>query len=88
MVGNVQGTKDRKTSNLYQSSKVNGNDQCVGNSLKPKLKRKADQSLVPDGPYRGNRNKTKAILPLEPSHKRQTNEGKTKKKHYCLCKQE
>ena len=82
-----QGTKDRRTSNIYQSSKVSRNDQCVGDSLKPKLKGMTDQASLPDGPYRGTRSKTKAVPPLEPSHKRQTSEGKTKKKHYCLCKQ-
>ena len=59
-----QGAKDRETSNLSQNSKINGNGQCVGDSLKPKLQGKTDQASVPDGPYRGTRIKTKAVLPL------------------------
>ena len=77
-----QGAKDRETSNLSQNSKINGNGQCVGDSLKPKLQGKTDQASVPDGPYRGTRIKTNAPT-LELSHKRPKNEGKTKKKHYC-----
>ena len=68
-----------------QSSKNNGNGQCVEDSLK--LQGKTDQASLPDGPYRGTRSKTKATPPLEPSHKRPTSEGKTKKKHYCLIRQ-
>ena len=79
--------KSRGTSNLPQSSKTNRNDYCVGYSLKPKLKGKTDQASVPDGPYRGTRSKTNAAPSLERSHKRPTSEGKTKRKHCCLCKQ-
>ena len=78
-----QGAKDRETSNLSQNSKINGNGQCVGDSLKPKLQVNTDQASVPDGPYRGTRSKTKAAPSLEPSHKRptsETSERKTKKK--------
>ena len=81
-----QGAKSRGTSNLPLSSKINGNDRCVGDSLKPKLKEKTDQASVPDSPYRGTRSKTIAASSLEPSHKRPTSEGMAKRKHYCLCK--
>ena len=47
-----------------QSSKNNGNGQCVEDSLK--LQGKTDQASLPDGPYRGTRSKTKAALSLEP----------------------
>ena len=33
-----------------QTSKNNGNGQCVVGSLKPKIKWKTDQACVPDGP--------------------------------------
>ena len=82
-----QGAKDQWTTNLSQSSKNNGNGQCVGDSLKLKLKWKTDQASVPDGPYRGTRSKTKAAFSLEPSLESPTSEGKTKKNHDYLCKQ-
>ena len=45
-----QGAKCRGTSNLPDSSKNNGNGQCVGDSLNPKLQGKNDQASVPDSP--------------------------------------
>ena len=81
-----QGAKVRGTSNLSQSGKINCNDQCVGDSLKPKVKRETDQASVLDGPYRGTGSNIKASPRLEPSHKRATSEGKTKNRHSCLFK--
>ena len=45
-----QGAKSWGTSYLTDSSKKNGNGQCVGDSLNPKLQGKNDQASFPDGP--------------------------------------
>ena len=69
-----QGAKDQGTSNLSQSSKNNGNLRGRPTKLQF-LTVKLEVLEV----------KTKAVPPLEPSHKRPTNEGKTRR-HYCPCK--